>query len=57
MIIATRPMTVPDTRGTELCADRLTPVPADTEHGGWLCVELEGHLSRLDHRAWDGTQW
>ena len=57
MIIATRPVTVSEAYGDELCADRLTPLPADTEHGGWICAEAEGHLPWLHHRAWDGTTW
>ena len=40
-----------------LCGDRLTPIPADTEHDGWTCGQPQGHLAWSDHRAEDGTTW
>lgn len=41
----------------ELCGERLASVPADAEHGGWICVQPKGHLPGLDHSAEDGTTW
>jgi hypothetical protein len=44
-------------RSAPACGDRLVPVPADTEHDGWTCVQPAGHLPTHDHRAEDGTSW
>ncbi|WP_018685324.1 hypothetical protein [Actinokineospora enzanensis] len=39
------------------CGDWLVPVPADSEHDGWICVQPVGHLPTHDHRAEDDTSW
>lgn len=54
------PATAPDTLPAPaegICGERLASVPADTEHGGWICTQPQGHLPGLDHAAEDGTTW
>lgn len=51
------PLQEPGVFSAPVCGDRLVPVPADTEHDGWICVQPSGHLPTYDHRAEDGTSW
>lgn len=53
---ATEAVVAPRQRAAS-CGDRLVPMPADSEHDGWTCVQPAGHLAWADHLAADGTTW